>query len=129
MTPRWRRTEPRECTTEEQEVYWVEASKAHGDEKGNRALVEVLLLHRRLQAADVLAGIKAALSVGAACGRARGGGPQSRRAARQRHSGALRGTRERVISLTARRLASLPGDDRPLPSVAAYDQLLGRESL
>jgi hypothetical protein len=34
-----------------------------------------------------------------------------------------------VISLTARRLASLPGDARPLPSVAAYDQLLGRESL
>ena len=34
---------------------------------------------------------------------------------------------ERVVSLTARRLAALPGDDRPLPSVAAYDQLLGRE--
>jgi hypothetical protein len=33
----------------------------------------------------------------------------------------------RVVSLTARRLAALPGDDRPLPSVAAYDQLLGRE--
>lgn len=29
-----------------------------------------------------------------------------------------------VISLTARRLAALPPDPRPLPSVAAYDQLL-----
>ena len=29
-----------------------------------------------------------------------------------------------VISLTAHRLASLPPDTRPLPSVAAYDQLL-----
>lgn len=29
-----------------------------------------------------------------------------------------------VVSLTARRLAALPPDPRPLPSVAAYDQLL-----
>jgi len=29
-----------------------------------------------------------------------------------------------VASLTARRLAQLPPDTRPLPSVAAYDQLL-----
>jgi hypothetical protein len=29
-----------------------------------------------------------------------------------------------VTSLTGRRLAALPADSRPLPSVAAYDQLL-----
>jgi hypothetical protein len=29
-----------------------------------------------------------------------------------------------VTSLTERRLAALPPDPRPLPSVAAYDQLL-----
>lgn len=29
-----------------------------------------------------------------------------------------------MVSLTARRLAALPPDPRPLPSVAAYDQLL-----
>ena len=29
-----------------------------------------------------------------------------------------------VTSLTLRRLAALPADTRPLPSVAAYDQLL-----
>lgn len=29
-----------------------------------------------------------------------------------------------VVSLTARRLAAPPPDPRPLPSVAAYDQLL-----
>jgi hypothetical protein len=33
-----------------------------------------------------------------------------------------------VVSLTERRLAELPGDDRPLPSVAAYDELLGNAS-
>lgn len=31
-----------------------------------------------------------------------------------------------VASLTARRLGKLPPDSRPLPSVAAYDQLLRR---
>jgi hypothetical protein len=31
---------------------------------------------------------------------------------------------ERVVSLTERRLAALPGDDRPLPSVDRYDELL-----
>jgi hypothetical protein len=31
-----------------------------------------------------------------------------------------------VASLTARRLEKLPADARPLPSVAAYDQLLRR---
>jgi hypothetical protein len=33
-----------------------------------------------------------------------------------------------VVSLTERRLADLPGDDRPLPSVDAYDDLLGTAS-
>ncbi|TDB95070.1 transposase [Nonomuraea longispora] len=31
-----------------------------------------------------------------------------------------------VVSLTTRRLAQLPPDTRPLPSVAVYDQLLRR---
>ncbi|MEV1177095.1 hypothetical protein AB0J09_52785, partial [Nonomuraea sp. NPDC049784] len=31
-----------------------------------------------------------------------------------------------IASLTARRLEKLPPDTRPLPSVAAYDQLLRR---
>jgi hypothetical protein len=32
---------------------------------------------------------------------------------------------QQVVSLTERRLAELPSDDRPLPSVDAYDDLLG----
>ena len=32
------------------------------------------------------------------------------------------------VSLTERRLAELPGDGRPLPSVDAYDDLLGKAS-
>jgi len=34
----------------------------------------------------------------------------------------------RVVSLTERRLAALPPDTRPLPSVAQYDQLLRRRA-
>ena len=115
--------------TSEHEAFWAAARKAHGDAAGTRALVEVLLLHRHLQAADVLAGITAALSVGAA--NADVVAVEARKVAGQRGSGTPvlpAASRERVVSLTARRLAALPGDDRPLPSVAAYDQLLGRES-
>ena len=57
---------------------------------------------------------------------------EARKVAEQRGSGSPvlpAASRERwVVSLTERRLAALPGDDRPQPSVASYDQLLGRES-
>ena len=115
--------------TSQHEAFWAAARKARGDAAGTRALVEVLLLHRHLQAADVLAGITAALSVGAA--NADVVAVEARKVAGQRGNGTPvlpAASRERVVSLTERRLAALPGDDRPLPSVAAYDQLLGRES-
>jgi transposase len=110
------------------EAFWAAARKAHGDSAGTRALIEVLLLHRHLDRADVLAGITAALSVGStsadvvavqarkAAQRGAGEGPES----------SARG--ERVVSLTERRLATLPGEDRPLPSMQPYDQLLARGS-
>jgi hypothetical protein len=50
--------------TAEHEAFWAAARNAHGDAAGTRALVEVLLLHRHRDRADVLAGITAALSVG-----------------------------------------------------------------
>jgi hypothetical protein len=56
---------------------------------------------------------------------------EARKVAEQRGSGTPvlpAASPERVVSLTARRLAAVPGDDRPPPSVAAYDQLLGQES-
>jgi hypothetical protein len=115
--------------TGEHEAFWAAARKARGDAAGTRALVEVLLLHRHLQAADVLAGITAALSVGAAD--ADVVAVEARKVAWQRGSASpaagLAAGAPRVVSLTERRLTALPGDDRPLPSVAAYDQLLGRE--
>ena len=93
-------------------------------------LVEVLLLHRHLEHTDVLAGISAALSVGSV--NADVVAVEARKAAQQRGapSTPVEATpRDRqVVSLTERRLADLPGDDRPLPSVDAYDDLLGKAS-
>ena len=51
--------------TSAHEAFWAAARKAHGDGGGTRALVEVLLLHRHHAHADVVAGITAALRVGA----------------------------------------------------------------
>jgi hypothetical protein len=55
---------------------------------------------------------------------------EARKAAQQRGATAppVEATprRQQVVSLTERRLADLPGDDRPLPSVDAYDDLLGK---
>ena len=47
------------------EALWSAARRADGEPAATRVLVEVLLLHRHMAAADVVAGIQAALSVGA----------------------------------------------------------------
>jgi hypothetical protein len=113
--------------TAEHEAFWAAARKHLGDPAGTRALIEVLLLHRHLDRRDVLAGITAALSVGSTS--ADVVAVEARKAAQHRgvtarpDATAPRGA-ERVVSLTARRLAALPDDDRPLPSVDHYDELL-----
>jgi Mu transposase, C-terminal domain len=111
------------------EAFWVAARKALGDSAGTRALVEVLLLHRRLAHADVLAGISAALAVGSV--RADVVAVQARKAAQQRGLAPptpAASPQPRVASLAQRRLAELPGDARPLPSVDVYDDLLAMAS-
>jgi len=76
----------------------------------------------------VVAGIAAALQAGALTSDAVA--LEARRAAERDTPGeagpdtALGQITSPVVSLTARRLAALPPDPRPLPSVAAYDQLL-----
>ncbi len=46
------------------EAFWSAARARHGDSAGTRALIEVLLLYRRMPAGQVTAGIAAALATG-----------------------------------------------------------------
>ncbi|GAA1821484.1 IS21 family transposase [Agromyces neolithicus] len=120
------------------EAFWQAARKVDGDSAGTRALIDVLLLHRSMRPDDVVAGIRAALTVGAVSAdvvaveaRLHAGGP-----APTRHPGEhRRGDGQRVVSLTQRRLADpaaviagLPPDRRPLPSMEQYDELLTRHA-
>ena len=108
------------------DAWWAAARKAHGDAAGTRALIEVLLLHRHMAHEHVVAGLAAALRAGALTAdavalEARKAADTDDHAEQQRAPAAPPAA---VASLTAHRLAQLPPDTRPLPSVAAYDRLL-----
>lgn len=129
--------------TSAHEAFWASSRRVNGDADGTRELIDVLLLHRSMDAADIRAGITAALGIGAVSAdvvavEARrhatissGGGSAS-----DRHPGARGELKvQRVVSLTQRRLmdpaaviAGLPPDSRPLPSVSAYDELLAKRA-
>ncbi|MDQ0212981.1 transposase [Arthrobacter bambusae] len=121
------------------DAFWAAARRTDGDAEATRELIDVLLLHRAMEAEDVIAGITAALKVGAVS--ADVVAVEARRVATERLAGWVRpdcdpGAKadvpeHRVLSLTQRRLADpaaviagLPPDKRPLPSVAGYDELL-----
>lgn len=117
------------------EALWSAARRALGESGGTRALIEVLLLHRHMDAADVIAGINAALSVGAftidvvAVEARKAADTHNRRTLRDGDPDTemvLPAGFAQVTSLTLHRVAALPADTRPLPSVDAYDQLLRR---
>jgi len=129
--------------TSAHEAFWAASRRVNGDADGTRELINVLLLHRSMDAGDIQAGITAALGVGAVSAdvvavearrhatNSSGGGPGS-----DRHPGAHAEAKvQRVVSLTQRRLmdpdaviAGLPPDTRPLPSVSAYDELLTKRT-
>ncbi len=115
------------------DAFWAAARARHGDGAGTRALIEVLLLHRRMPASSVTAGIEAARKAGscsadvvavearkhaAVAGLAQAGTADMAWQALQRP----RRSRAAVITMP-RRQAGLPPDRRPAPAVADYDQL------
>ncbi|KUL27342.1 Mu transposase domain-containing protein [Streptomyces regalis] len=107
------------------DAWWAAARKARGDKDGTKALIEVLLLHRRIPHEHLVAGLAASLRVGALTADAVA--LEARKAAESEDESAATQQHEEpssVASLTRRRLAHLPPDRRPLPSPAAYDQLL-----
>ncbi|WP_280385931.1 Mu transposase domain-containing protein [Nocardia wallacei] len=108
------------------EAWWAAARRTHGDQHGTRALIEVLLLQRHMPHDLLVDALAAALQSGALTADAV--------ALEARKISEAQPAPEPVVdldlpidplpSLTARRLAHLPPDTRPLPSVAQYDQLL-----
>ncbi|MGA5535035.1 hypothetical protein [Mycolicibacterium nivoides] len=96
------------------------------DAAGTRELIGVLLAHRHLPHDVLVIGVARALAAGALTADAVV--LEARKAAEDNaseYSDEHHETEvEAVASLTARRLAALPTDSRPLPSVAAYDTLL-----
>lgn len=127
-------------STPAHDAFWAAARRTDGDTAATRELIEVLLLHRSMEARDVIDGITAALRVGAVS--ADVVAVEARRVAAERNTqGWARPdcdpgvkskiVEHRIVSLTQRRLAEpaaviagLPPDRRPLPSVAGYDSLL-----
>ncbi|MEU8954890.1 IS21 family transposase [Streptomyces sp. NPDC048518] len=113
--------------------WWAAACAAHGDAAGTRALIEVLLLARHMEHEHVVAGLAAAIRAGALTADAVA--LEARKAA-EGDTGELsapapgtaheEGPAATVTSLADWRLSHLPPDNRPLPSVAQYDQLLNR---
>ncbi|MBO8185309.1 IS21 family transposase [Streptomyces spirodelae] len=112
------------------DAWWAQARKVHGERDGTRALIEVLLLGRHLPHEHIVAGLAAALRADALTADAVA--LEAREAAQAEnepattppmhtHAGQPAAT---VTSLHEWRLAHLPPDTRPLPSVTAYDQLL-----
>ena len=129
--------------TSAHEAFWAASRRVNGDADGTRELIDVLLLHRSMDAGDIQAGITAALGVGAVSA-------DVVAVEARRHATASPGVGpvrtvipvlmtevnvQRVVSLTQRRLmdpaaviAGLPPDTRPLPSVSAYDELLAKRT-
>jgi hypothetical protein len=107
------------------DAWWEAVRKVHGDAAGTRALIVVLLLHRHMPHEHVVAGLAAALRAGAFTADAVA--LQARKFAEtddHPHPAQPVGSIGNVVSLTQRRLAQLPADTRPPPTVTAYDQLL-----
>jgi hypothetical protein len=95
--------------TPSHERFWAEGRRRLGDREGTKALVEVLLAHRRLAHQAVVAGMDAALGVGSV-------DPavvviEARRAAVEESAA--------VVPIGA-----LGRFDRPAPSLSGYDDLL-----
>jgi hypothetical protein len=120
------------------EAFWSAARARLGDAEGTRALIEVLLLHRHLRHADVVAGLVTATTVGAVSPdvvavEARKASDKDSVRLEAAAAPTTSAAPASVVSLTERRLtdpaaviAGLPADRRPPPQVNAYDELLRR---
>ncbi|MFB8106771.1 IS21 family transposase [Streptomyces sp. NPDC056007] len=112
------------------DAWWAQARKVHGERDGTRALIEVLLLGRHIPHEYLVAGLATALRAGALTADAVA--LEARKAAQPEDEPTVLGPSSAgpgqstgtVTFLHEWKLAHLPPDTRPLPSVTPYDQLL-----
>ncbi|WP_435885486.1 Mu transposase domain-containing protein [Streptomyces prunicolor] len=106
------------------DAWWAQARTIHGERDGTRALIEVLLLGRHLAHEHVVAGLATAPRAGALTTDAVA--LEARKAAQAEDEPTVRASASAAVlgqspatvtSLHAWRLAHLPPDTRPLPSV------------
>ena len=96
--------------------FWDAARRQLGDGPGTRALVGVLLLHRTLPAVAVIAGVDAALAIPSV---------DPDLVAVEARRSMLAGTTPPPVPLPAALAATVPAAvERPVPSLAGYDDLL-----
>jgi hypothetical protein len=104
--------------------FWDAARRQLGDGPGTRALVGVLLLHRTMSPAAVLAGIDAALAIPSF--------DPDLVAVEARRSMLTRTTPAAPVPLPTAlpaAVAAVAGVERPVPSLAGYDDLLNDDLL
>lgn len=116
--------------------WWAAAKAAHGDAVGTRALIEMLLLARHMDHEQAVAGPAAAyragaLTVDAVALEARKLADSDDDPAPPARPGSGKATKDEGQTASVTFLADWkpsrpPPDNRPLPSVAHYDQLLKR---
>ena len=99
--------------TEAHQQFWDVARRRHGDKAGTRALIEVLLAHRRLPTESIVTALQAANRTGIV-------DPTVVIVEARRHTDQQ--SRPDVIPIGA-----LARYDRPVPSITVYDQLLTGE--
>jgi transposase len=95
------------------QAWWASTRRRLGDQTGTRALIDVLLEHRRLPAPSIVAALTQATRVGII-------DAQAVIIEARRHADA--GTRD-VAEVVP--IGALSRYDRPVPSLARYDRLLG----
>ena len=98
------------------ERYWAATKAKYGDKAGTQALVEALLLHRQYPHSQVIAGLQAAIDVGALA-------PEAV-AVEVRRAGETNPARPQLGLVTGDGRIAYPTDTRPLPTLEAYDTLL-----
>ncbi|MDR9451643.1 MAG: hypothetical protein RI637_10540 [Acidimicrobiia bacterium] len=103
-----------EVFTEEHQRFWDAARRRLGDQGGTRALIEVLLEHRRLPAESIIEALTGANRAGIV-------DPAVVTTEARRHADTRPSAEVIPIGALARY-------DRPAPSVVVYDQLLTGES-